>query len=509
MGTAAPHRRVPRIAVPVVVALLIVVPLGWLWVDSRTPGRYSVMSMGFPDYGGGRVGTRMVPGMTAGHGMPGTAGATPTTMRSVTDLTVGSTRPADVRVDLVARQERLDIGGHAVPGYTLNGTSPGPAIRAVVGQLVEVHLTNDSVTAGVSLHWHGVDVPNAMDGVAGVTQDEVRVGGEFTYRFVVDRAGTFWYHSHQVSDTQVAGGLIGALVVQPRSADSDDPADVTAMAHLYGGIRTINGRPGDLRVDARPGAPVRVRILNTDNGPMQVWADNPYRLLAIDGNDVHDPTRVTGQSIAVTAGGRIDLEVTPPADGTAVRVQVSLGTAVIVGPAAATAPARPLQPSVELDPLTYGTPAPLGFDPGKATRTFDYRIGRRPGFVDGRPGLFWSINGHLYPNVPMYMVAEGDIVRMHIENHSGEVHPMHLHGHRAVVLARDGVAATGSPWMFDSLNVRDGESFDIAFVADNPGIWMDHCHNLKHAAVGMIAHLAYEGIESPFLLGSDSGNDPE
>ena len=59
------------------------------------------------------------------------------------------------------------------------------------------------------------------------------------------------------------------------------------------------------------------------------------------------------------------------------------------------------------------------------------------------------------------------------------------------------------------MNVRDGESFDIAFVADHPGIWMDHCHNLKHAAVGMIAHLAYENVESPFLLGSKSGNDPE
>ena len=58
---------------------------------------------------------------------------------------------------------------------------------------------------------------------------------------------------------------------------------------------------------------------------------------------------------------------------------------------------------------------------------------------------------------------------------------MHLHGHHALVLARNGVAATGSPWWVDSLNVRDDETYDIAFVADNPGIWMDHCHNLEHA----------------------------
>ena len=102
------------------------------------------------------------------------------------------------------------------------------------------------------------------------------------------------------------------------------------------------------------------------------------------------------------------------------------------------------------------------------TRRFEYRIGRRPGFVKGRPGLWWSINGRLYPNVPMYVVREGDVVVVHIANHSGEVHPMHLHGHHQVVLARNGVAASGSPWWVDSLNVLPDETYDIAFLANNP-----------------------------------------
>ena len=109
--------------------------------------------------------------------------------------------------------------------------------------------------------------------------------------------------------------------------------------------------------------------------------------------------------------------------------------------------------------------------------------------------MWWSINGHLYPNVPMYVVREGDVAVVHIENRNGEVHPMHLHGHHVVVLARNGVAATGSPWWVDSLNVSANETYDIAFLANNPGIWMDHCHNLKHAAQGMIAHLMYEGFD--------------
>ena len=118
------------------------------------------------------------------------------------------------------------------------------------------------------------------------------------------------------------------------------------------------------------------------------------------------------------------------------------------------------------------------------------------------------MNGHLFPDVPMYMVSEGDVVVFEIDNSSGDNHPMHLHGHHAVVLSRDGEPATGSPWWVDSLEVRDGETFEIAFVADNPGIWMDHCHNLSHAAEGLVAHLMYTGVESSFLVGGEPATSP-
>ncbi|HEX5769497.1 MAG TPA: multicopper oxidase domain-containing protein, partial [Nocardioidaceae bacterium] len=151
----------------------------------------------------------------------------------------------------------------------------------------------------------------------------------------------------------------------------------------------------------------------------------------------------------------------------------------------------------------------VGFDPGEPDRAFEYVIGRRPGFLDGRPGMWWTVNGHLWPDVPMYTVTEGDTVTMRIENDSGDVHPMHLHGHHAVVLSRNGEPATGSPWWVDSLNVQDGESYEIAFVADNPGVWMDHCHNLPHAAEGLVAHLMYAGYDTPFRVGGHAHNEPE
>jgi len=437
-------RRVLQAALPVLATVAIVAPLAWLWQASRVPGVYSVMDMGHLDYGGGAA-----PEAGGGHGghAPGHVHQPSVPSRMITDLVADPTRPADVQVDVVTRQQTLTVGGRAIPGFTVNSTSPGPEIRARQGQLIEAQLRNESVADGVTLHWHGVDVPNAMDGVAGVTQDTVSVGGEFTYRFVAEQAGSFWYHSHQVSNPQVAGGLFGSLVVTPKSGIAQQ-LEVSAIAHTYGGLRTINGKAEDLREPAQPGRRVRVRVINTDNGPIKAWANGTYRLLAVDGTEVHRPTEVSDRSVTLTAGARADFEVQVPGDGTAVRIQLSKSTAVIIGPAGADAPAPP-QPDDELDLLAYGSPAPLGFDLAQPTRRFDYLIDRRPGFVKGRPGMWWSINGHLFPNVPMYLVREGDVVVMHIENRSGEVHPMHLHGHHLVVLARNGVAASGSPWWVD------------------------------------------------------------
>ena len=482
-----------RVLIAVLAALVVLVPLAWMWWGSLVPDRYSVLQMaGGAEYGG-------KPGEFA-HDHSAAAA----TVR-VPDLVADPGRAADVRVDLVAARKTLDIGGRAVPGYTLNGTSPGPTITATQGQLVEVHLHNADVAGGVTLHWHGVDVPNAEDGTAGVTQDAVLPGEDVTYRFVATDAGSYWYHSHQLSHDQVVGGLLGALVVRPKTRIAQQ-VDTIALAHTYGSTRTLNGAPGDEWVAAKPGQTVRVRVINTDSGLIQTWASVPYTVLAVDGHEVNRPTPVTDRSTLVTAGARVDVGVTMPADGTPVRVQVSKGTAVLLGSGDV---APPTQPLAALDLLSYGSPAPLGFDPAKADRQFAYSIGHRAGFVDGKPGLWWSVNGRLFPNIPMMMVTEGDVVKVHIDNHSGDVHPLHLHGHHAVVLARNGVPASGSPWWFDSLNVADDETFDIAFVADNPGIWMDHCHNLKHAADGMLVHLMYTGVTTPYEIGGPHHNLPE
>ena len=130
--------------------------LGWSWWSSLVPRTYSITEMGDVEYGGG-------PG---GHDHGGT---------QVAELTGPTTGEPDVAVELAAAQGTIRLAsGEEVEGYTLNGTSPGPTIEAQQGDLVQVTVTNEDVAEGITLHWHGVDVPNAEDGVAGVTQDAVR-----------------------------------------------------------------------------------------------------------------------------------------------------------------------------------------------------------------------------------------------------------------------------------------------------------------------------------------------
>ncbi len=457
----------------------LLAPLAWMWWSSLLPEAYDMAEMGYADWGGG-------PALPHDHEAPPVA------------TLVADDRPADVTATLTARTEG--------DRYTFNGTTPGPVLEARVGDMVEVTLVNEDVEDGATIHWHGVDVPNAADGVAGVTQDAVLPGEEFVYRFVPNVAGTFWYHSHQISHEQVRRGLLGALVVKPR-APEPDVLDEVVVLHDYGEGPSVAGRTGATTMEAEAGQRVRLRVVNTDNAVTPLWVTGAaYRLVAIDGGDVHRPTEVEGLRLDLPAGGRADLELTVPEGGA--RVELGGTSTLVLGrDPTGSGPGEP--PEEALDALSYGEPEPLDFDPAEADRRFDYVIDKRPGFLDGKPGMWWTVNGHLYPDVPMYMVSEGDVVVFRIINDSDETHPMHLHGHHAVVLSRDGEPATGSPWLVDSLEVGIGETYEIAFVADNPGLWMDHCHNLPHAVEGLVAHLMYDDVHSSFLIGGDGGNRPE
>jgi FtsP/CotA-like multicopper oxidase with cupredoxin domain len=239
-----------------------------------------------------------------------------------------------------------------------------------------------------------------------------------------------------------------------------------------------------------------------------VLQGTPFRVVAVDGTDLHGPTALRGVSLRLAAGGRYDVAFTMPR--TPVRLSIAGEAAALALSPDGSGDVASGEPGPDFDPAGYGSAAPTPFDASSAfDRRFTFDIGRKPGFLDGRPGMHWSINGGIYPDVPVFVVRRGDLVKVTIDNGTDSVHPMHLHGHHMLVLSRNGEPVSGSPWWSDTLNLDPGDRYEVAFRADNPGLWMDHCHNLRHAAEGLTMHVAYEGVVTPFSVGGTSHNHPE
>jgi FtsP/CotA-like multicopper oxidase with cupredoxin domain len=228
-----------------------------------------------------------------------------------------------------------------------------------------------------------------------------------------------------------------------------------------------------------------------------------FRVAALDGHDLHEPGELRGTPVTVPAGGRADLTYVQPAHQ--VRLDADgAGYTTGSGPAPAAEGT-----AAAFDLTAYGTPDPAATPPGRPTVRFTATVTTRIGWYDGRFGARNEINGRLFPAGDMLMVREGDVVEVTVVNRSFQVHPMHLHGHTFTVVRSGGRAVTGSPVRLDTLNVAPGTEATVVFRADNPGLWMFHCHNLLHAAAGMDLMVGYAGVGTPFRAGPESGNDPE
>jgi FtsP/CotA-like multicopper oxidase with cupredoxin domain len=441
---------------------------------------------------------------TGGHHLPPAADDGAATI-SVADIreTGGDGRPVH-RYDLEARHQTITLPDGSDYDAVTFGSVPGPELVVTEGELVEVTLTNRDVEDGVTLHWHGYDVPSGDDGVAGVTQDAVRPGESFVYRFVADQVGTYWYHTHQDALEGIVRGLYGALIVLPASPGfAADVTDVTALIHTISGETLIGG---DDVLSVPEIGPTRLRLANTDQVPRRIVLDADAQLLALDGIDLGEPASLpAGTSLRIPAGGRADLLV-DESHAVTLDVERSGTSGIVVG--GDTAPADLSFRGPEFDVLD----AASGPRPEWADGPYDVQasqvLERLVRVVAGVPRLADTINGAAFPSIQPIVVEEGDVVAVTIINRGTETHPMHLHGHHMLVISRNGVDVDGALWL-DTVDVKPGETWQVVFVADNPGLWMDHCHNLEHAAAGMVMHLAYTGVSSPFELGGEHANAPE
>lgn len=397
-------------------------------------------------------------------------------------------------------------------------TTPGPEIRVLQGDRVTRQLVNH-LPQPTSVHWHGIRIANAMDGVPGLTQEPVAPGETFDYDFVVPDAGTNWYHSHNQSTEQVARGLYGPLIVEERDALDIDAEHVLVLddwlletsGQLFGDFRarhershagrvgnyiTTNGVNG-YGVDAQRNERLRLRLINAANARifqlglqgLEGW------IVALDGMPLQRPELVTGELLLAPAQ-RIDLivDVTAETGEEAYLVRFddnqshAQTTFQVTGSHAkmrrGAVQALPVNPTPEITALDGATQARLIMEGGAMGRLQSATLdGERRTFRQlVQSNQFWAFNGEIGLTADPLVAADvGETVRLEIVNDTSFPHGMHLHGQHFHEVAQDGALGP----LRDTLLVFGGETREIAFVASNPGDWLFHCHMLSHQDAGM------------------------
>lgn len=404
--------------------------------------------------------------------------------------------------------------------WTYDGAVPGPVLRVPQGGRVSRRLVNE-LPVPTSIHWHGIRIDNAMDGVAGLTQEAVPPGGTFDYDFAVPDAGTYWYHAHTNSFEQVARGLSGALIVEEADApevDRDEvlvlddwllnPEDAQFMApfghpmSLSHGGRTGNllGTNGtyDLASGVKANERLRLRLINASNARIFVLqlAGLEGWTIALDGMPLPAPEPVNTDLILAPAQ-RIDLIVdVTAADGETAallrfgdddewRPQVRFP---VSGSASANRrdlpDALPPNPQMEVRGIDSARQLDMAMEGGAMGRMSGAMMnGRSMGFREmAGQGQFWALSGQVgMTDTPFASLDRGETVRLRLTNDTAFPHAMHLHGMHFRQVAGDGTLGP----MRDTILSYPDELLEIAFVADNPGKWLFHCHMLGHAASGM------------------------
>lgn len=225
-----------------------------------------------------------------------------------------------------------------VDAYAFNRQVPGPRLQLVEGDRVRINFHN-ALPESTTVHWHGLTVPNEMDGPAGITQEPVKPNDSYTYEFTVAQAGTFFYHTHAHVDRQQSLGLYGALLIEPREPAMEPQADHDVTIQLQewlkrewltypamlmeGGLPnyfTINGKayPSTEVIRMKTGETVKLRFIGSSNNfihPMHVHG-GPFEVVALDGETLSKSARYRADTVNVGPGQRWDVIWTARRSGT-------------------------------------------------------------------------------------------------------------------------------------------------------------------------------------------------
>ena len=410
-----------------------------------------------------------------------------------------------VRVELEARETDWEfIPGYATRAWGFNGQIPGPIIEAHVGDVLQVELKN-SLPEPTTVHWHGLQIPAAMDGTD-MVQHPIMPGETFTYRFRLPDAGTFWYHPHSNETVQLERGLYGAIVVRGPNEPQLDAERVLVLDDValdrkgeikppgwwfeqhdgrQGSTRLINGRQ-EPELTIAAGQVERWRIVNASSARYVRLSigGKPFTLIGTDGGLIDAPVTMT--EILLAPADRVELAVGPFTEGevlsidalrydrkTIAKARNEHFATLRVGPAAAPSHAHIPVKLRDIEPLATPDSAP----------TREVHLGAKMSvkhFVD-----FMVNDEQHHRDRP---VKVGELQVWDVFNDTMMDHPFHLHGFFFQVVELNGEAPAFRSWE-DTVNIPPKGRVRIAWLPDDrPGEWMYHCHILEHHAGGMMGH---------------------
>ncbi|WFP60650.1 multicopper oxidase family protein [Mesorhizobium sp. WSM4904] len=422
-----------------------------------------------------------------------------------------------------------DADGPFTPVWAYHGTIPGPTLRLRQGQPVRITVEN-GLDEDTTVHWHGIRLPNAMDGVPGLTQPPIGPGESFVYEFTPPDAGTFWYHPHTDSLVQLGSGLAGPLIVEeaePAAFDRDllwllqdwrltkdgqiaggfGSMMDASMSGRVGNVVTINGQaPTDQSV--RAGERVRLRLANAALARMMALRFEGHRpvIVAVDGQPCEPHEPADGRLVLAPAT-RIDVVLDmqgDPGSRHAVIDDFYDGLAYML-----TNLAYDKRPPLRAHPLDARLALPRNPLPApNLANAVRQEIVLQGGMMGGgklagvggmmgmgMPGMkgspAWAINGMSMTGdghagmAPQFTLERGATCRLTMRNETAWWHPMHVHGFSLAVLSRNGAPVPHRQWQ-DTVLLAPKDVIECAFVADNPGDWMLHCHVADHQMAGLM-----------------------
>ncbi|MEM7427374.1 MAG: multicopper oxidase family protein [Pseudomonadota bacterium] len=408
---------------------------------------------------------------------------------------------------------------------SLSPDSAPPVLYGTQDEPLDLTVSNtlDEYTA---MHWHGIRLPNEMDGVPYLTQVPIGGGDSFRYRFTPPDAGTYWYHPHCMTMTQMARGLTGVLVIREREDpgfDGDQAINLKdfrlsnddALGKAYslrkaarggtlGNVMTANWQQAPV-YDHPAGGVVRLRVANTDTTRIyRIWLTSAdTRVIAWDGHPLLEPVGLPTEQVpmALGPGQRADFAVAmPSAEGRRVQLMAKSvkGPKIMAGlRAVGSGPKRDLNTLKSLPHNPVAEPNLTGAE------THEFVFGWSPdgtapdnGFCGNLGKNFWSINREAWPGDnakgtgPLAQLKLGRSYVLRLRNESPNLHPIHLHGLTFKPI-RSNKRKILANWTDTALLLKD-EVIDVAVVADNPGDWAFHCHVIEHQKTGLSGYLRVE-----------------